>query len=89
MRVRVRWKQPAGGWDGRMIAGSAAALLRPAALMCWALALWRLGDRLNLTGAFAITEGPFSTWQVWGAVATGLQLCAWVLNRYGSRDHPD
>ncbi len=89
MRVRIRLKQQTGSGNSRMIAGLVAAFLTPAALMCWVLALWRIGAHLKLTADFAISEGVFSTWQVWGAVAMGLQLCAWVLNRYGSRDHAE
>jgi hypothetical protein len=50
--------------------------------MCGALALWRIGADLKLTGDFAITQGLFSRWQVWGLAALGLQAGAWVLNRH-------
>jgi hypothetical protein len=61
----------------------AAALLTPAAVLSFALGLWRLGCDLNWTGRFAISEGVFSHWQVWFAIAAVLQACASILDRYG------
>ena len=51
--------------------------------MACVLAFWRLAADLNATGQFPITRGLFSHWQVWLALATSLQLCATLLNRYG------
>lgn len=67
----------------RHLALAMAALLTPAALMAYALGLWRLGADLQLTGAFAISSGFFSHWQVWLPLAVVLQLTALALNRYG------
>lgn len=67
----------------RRIAAALSGFLTPAALMCSVLALWKIGSDLELTAEFAIAEGIFSSWQLWVAAAAGLQVSAWVLNRYG------
>jgi hypothetical protein len=90
MLVRVRLKhgpivQKRRG-KNRKIAAALSAFLTPAALMCSILALWKIGSDLDLTGEFAIAEGIFSRWQLWLAAAAGLQVSAWVLNRYGISD---
>jgi hypothetical protein len=72
------------GRKNRRVALAVAALLTPAALTACALALWRLAADLRMAGPFAITEGLFSHWQVWFAVAILIQLMAIFLNRYGS-----
>jgi len=38
---------------------------------------------LNWVGSFAISTGFFSHWEPWLAAASGLELCALALNRYG------
>lgn len=67
----------------RQVALALASLLTPAALMALALALWRLGMDLKLTGPFAISKGFFSHWQVWIGTAIALLAAAIYLNRYG------
>jgi hypothetical protein len=66
------------------LAWAAGALLTPAAAMAFALALWRVAADLGWARQFAFSQGLFSHWQVWGAGAVGLQLCAWGLGRYGT-----
>ena len=68
---------------GRRVALALSALLTPAALMAFALAFWRVGADMNWTGRFAISDGLFSHWQVWGAVGVMMQVCAVALARYG------
>ena len=51
-----------------------AAFLTPASLTAASMALWRLGADLGWTGAFAISNGLFSHWQVWGILALGLKM---------------
>ena len=51
-------------------------LLTPVALVAYVLAGWRLGADLNWTGAFFISKGLFSHWQVWLAIAIATQLTA-------------
>ena len=53
-----------------------AALLSPASVVAVVLAFWRLGADLGWTGHFAISTGLFSHWQVWMALAVGLQTWA-------------
>lgn len=89
MQVRIRLRLSRSGRAGRDWRQQAAlfggALLTPAAVVALALACWRLGADLRLTGRFAISEGLFSHWQVWLGVAVVLQAAASWLGRYGRR----
>ena len=68
--------------DGpRMFAPMVSSLLTPFALVGYMLAFWRLGADLNMTGQFFISQGLFSRWQVWLALAIITQLGAKELNR--------
>jgi len=69
--------------SNRQVALAMASLLTPAALMALALALWRLGMDLQITGPFAIKSGFFSHWQVWIGASIALFAAAALLNRYG------
>ena len=60
-----------------------SALMTPLAFMAWALGGWRIAADLKWAGAFAITTGFFSHWQVWIAVAIAVQFAAFLLHRYG------
>jgi hypothetical protein len=77
--ARVRQKRR----KNQHVALAMASLLTPGALMACALAFWRLAADLNATGQFPIPAGLFSHWQVWLTLATSLQVCATLLNRYG------
>jgi hypothetical protein len=70
----------------RKAALALSALMTPAAVMASVLGLWRLGADMKMTGAFAISSGLFSHWQVWMGFAALLQRGAWALDRYG-HDH--
>jgi hypothetical protein len=89
MIVRVRLRLgPTFGRSlarNRELASLTAALLTPAAAMALVLGVWRLGADLKWTGAFAISSGLFSHWQVWIALAGLLETGASILNRYGRR----
>jgi hypothetical protein len=61
------------------------SLLTPAAAVATVLALWRLGADLRWTGEFAISEGLFSHWQVWLALAFLLQTAASRFSRPHTR----
>ncbi len=63
------------------VASAMAAVLTPAAVMAFVLGAWRLCADLKWTGEFVISQGVFSHWQVWLAMAGLLQTCAAVLNR--------
>ncbi len=45
------------------------------------MALWRLSSDLGWTGAFAISSGLFSHWQVWSILALGLKMTGSLINR--------
>jgi hypothetical protein len=69
---------------GRQSILAIASLMTPVALMAWALGAWRLAAAMKWTGEFAITEGMFSHWQVWFALALLVQFAAFLLHRYAS-----
>lgn len=54
-------------------------LLAPASMVALVFGLWRLGSDLAWTGTFVISDGFFSHWQVWLALAGALRLAAWWL----------
>ena len=59
---------------GRQLLNILVALLTPASLVALAMGLWRVSMDLDWAGAFPITEGFFSHWQVWIALAIGLKM---------------
>jgi hypothetical protein len=61
------------------------ALLTPAALVALVLGLWRLCADLGWAGAFVISGGFFSHWQVWIALSIGLKMLSSALIAWGSR----
>jgi hypothetical protein len=63
-----------------------SSLMTPVAVMAASLGIWRLAADLKWTGAFAISQGIFSHWQVWVAVAVGVQFAAFLLHRYATRN---
>lgn len=87
MIVRIRLRLgPAFAYGlrrNRQVASFAAALLTPAAVMAFVLGVWRLASDLDFAGQFVISQGLFSHWQVWIAMAGLLQTCASILNRFG------
>jgi hypothetical protein len=75
-------------WN-RQAALVASSLLTPVAVMAWALGFWRLAADLGWTGAFAITSGFFSHWQVWMAIGVVMEFAAFLLHRLARADHYD
>ena len=67
----------------RQVALVTSSLMTPLALMAWALGGWRIAADLKWAGEFAISQGLFSHWQVWIAVAIAVQFAAFLLHRYG------
>lgn len=63
------------------MASAIAALLTPAFALTLAIAVWRLGQDLGFASSFFITEGVWSHWQVWFALAMVIQLASTRLNR--------
>jgi len=51
--------------------------------MAFALGLWRVASDMRIAGEFPIHEGILSHWQVWIATGIAIEVCAFILNRYG------
>ncbi|MGA7413131.1 MAG: hypothetical protein WBW33_21825 [Bryobacteraceae bacterium] len=66
-----------------------AALLTPASLAAFTMAIWRVAADLHWTGDFIISSGFLSHWQVWLIAASILLLCASILNRWGTGDNDE
>ena len=90
MVVRIRFgKRPPRDLKRAQVqrfAQGIAALLKPAALIAFVFAFWRIAADLHWTKTFAIPAGLFSHWQVWVGAAVFLQFCSYALNRYGRTD---
>jgi hypothetical protein len=88
MRVRIRLSHgpriQSKKRKNQHVALALASLLTPAAVTACVLAFWRLTADFKALGAFPITSGLFSHWQVWLAGAVALQLISILLNRYGN-----
>jgi hypothetical protein len=56
-------------------------LLTPVALSGYVLAAWRFGSDVGWTDEFFISRGLLSHWQVWLAMAVGVQFAAGHLDR--------
>ncbi|HEY3443841.1 MAG TPA: hypothetical protein VGK29_24010 [Paludibaculum sp.] len=67
------------------MAGGLAALLSPAAAVCFALAFWRLGQDMGFAHNFFVADGPLSHWQVWFAFASVVLATGQWLNRRARR----
>lgn len=80
--IRLRQKRR----KNQHVALAMASLLTPGAVMACVLAFWRLAADVNVTAQFPISNGLFSHWQVWLALAGSLQFFATVLNRYGKSE---
>lgn len=58
-----------------------AALMTPASLMAFVLAVWAVAAEMDAASSFAISSGLFSHWQVWMVTALGLQGLGCLINR--------
>ena len=64
-------------------------LLTPASMIALVFGIWRVGADLGFTGTFVISDGFFSHWQVWLALAGGLKLAdSWLQLRMRARAKP-
>jgi hypothetical protein len=70
---------------GRQLPNILVALLTPAAMVAFVMGLWRVSADLDWAGAFPITSGFFSHWQVWIALAIGLKMLSSSLLAWESR----
>ena len=60
----------------RDAAQAATALLTPVAAIALVLGMWRFGTDLGWTEDFVISNGLFSHWQIWIALAIALHALA-------------
>ena len=84
VRVRIRWGRIRGLSGARrgVLVSAFGRGLNLASVMALVLALWHLGNDLNWTQRFAISQGLFSHWQLWLAAAILLQVAATLLQRH-------
>ena len=72
--------------EPRRFAPALSLLLAPFTFTGYVLAAWRLAADLEWAGAFFVSQGLFSRWQVWLAIAIAMQLAARELKRIGNAD---
>ena len=63
----------------------APLLLSPIAVIAALMACWRFGADTGWTDSFVLSEGLLSHWQVWLALAIGIQWSAIRLDRLVKR----
>ncbi len=59
-----------------------SALMGPAVVSVYALALWSLASNLGWTNTFVFSRGPLSNWLVWFAMAVLVNMAASILRRH-------
>lgn len=59
-----------------------SALMGPAVVSVYALALWSLASNLGWTDTFVFSTGPLSNWLVWLALAILVNVAAGILRRH-------
>jgi hypothetical protein len=59
-----------------------SALMGPAVVSVYALAVWSLAASLGWTDTFVFSTGPLSNWLVWLAIAILVNLAAGILRRH-------
>lgn len=57
------------------------ALLTPVAVIALVFGMWRFGTDIGWTEDFVISNGLFSHWQIWIALAIALQALGSMLSR--------
>jgi hypothetical protein len=68
------------------LANILVALLTPAAVVACVMGMWRVCMDLGWAGAFLISGGFFSHWQVWIALSIALKMLSSSLIAWGSRN---
>ena len=71
-KLHRAWKQTVA--KSEAAADVLVALVTPIALVVLVLGLWRLSADVGWTETFPISDGFFSHWQVWIALAIGLKF---------------
>jgi hypothetical protein len=85
----VRKTSRVGEWANDTAVEFAAlisALLAPAVVSAYLIALWSITSDMGVAGEFMVDSGPFSNWIVWIAIAISLHLGASILRRHVRRD---
>jgi hypothetical protein len=59
-----------------------SALMGPAVVSVYALAVWSLASNLGWTDTFVFSTGPLSNWLVWLAIAILVNLASGILKRH-------
>jgi hypothetical protein len=87
VRVRIRWEgiRWFSGAPRGVLVSAFGRGLNWASVVALLAAFWRLGNDLDWTQRFVVSQGLFSHWQLWLALAILLQVAAAILQRY-SRD---
>jgi hypothetical protein len=67
----------------------AAIVLTLVAICLASFGAWRIAEDLGWGGAFVISQGLFSHWQVWIAGAVFAQWGAWKLLAYAKSTSPE
>jgi hypothetical protein len=75
-RKSVSWQELASG---------CSMMLVPLYLGAWAMVLWRLAADMRIAGPFFLSDGLFSHWQVWFALAGLLTSASGSLRRSAVR----
>lgn len=83
IRIRLRTRHSIVDLQSQIALGL-AALFAPSALLAFTICFWSFAAELGLVGAFYVTTGVFSHWQIWFFTAVVLLIGARLLSSYGS-----
>jgi hypothetical protein len=85
MLVRIRLRTNTSMVDLQLQAALAlAAVFAPLALVAFTMCFWSFAAELQLVGAFYVTSGIFSHWQMWFFAALILLVSTKLLAHYGT-----
>lgn len=85
--ISVRVAQGFSAKTVSQLANILVALLTPAAVVAFVMGMWRVGTDVGWAGAFLISGGFFSHWQVWIALSIGLKMLSSSLISWGARSN--
>jgi len=78
------------GWAGdtaQEFGALLSALMGPAVVSAYALALWSLASNLGWTDTFVFSRGPLSNWLVWFGIAVLVNIASGILKRRTQSDN--